>query len=149
MADVSRDRVIDASPEDVWGTLVDYGAIGEWADNVEHSCILERSDDGMIGLARRVQVGRNALVERIVDHDPPRTLAYDIEGLPPRLRTVRNRWTVTPDGHGRSVVTLVSTVEIGPRPPQRLAERVVARVLARQSDVMLAGLAAHVEESRV
>ena len=139
---------MDAAPDAVWTALDDFGSISGWADNVEHSCILEQPDGAMVGLARRVQVGRNALVERIVDHDPPRTLAYDIEGLPPRLRTVRNRWRVAPAGQGRSVVTLVSTVEIGPRPPQRLAERVVGRVLARQSDVMLAGLAAHLEESR-
>lgn len=54
--------------------------------------------------------------------------------------------SLTPDGGAATVVSLTTTVEIGPRPPQKLAARVVARVLAKQSDVMLAGIAAYLEE---
>ena len=56
-----------------------------WADNVDHSCILTSGADGTpIGTARRVQVKRDTLVERITEFDPPHVLAYDIEGLPRR-----------------------------------------------------------------
>jgi hypothetical protein len=46
-------------------------------------------------------------------------------------------------------VTLTSAVEIGPHPPQKLAEHVLCRFLARQSDSMLAGLANRLENARV
>ena len=93
-------------------------------------------------------MGRNTLVERIVEFDPPHTLAYDIEGLPKRLRRVTNRWTLRPSGES-TVVTLTSTVEIGSGRMQQLAERVMCRVMARESDGMLAGLAKRLEKSRV
>lgn len=94
-------------------------------------------------------MGRDALVERIVEFDPPRVLAYEIDGLPRRLRRVVNRWTLEPAHEESARVTLASTVEIGPRPAQRLAERVFCRLLARQSDGMLAGLAHRLEGARV
>jgi hypothetical protein len=46
-------------------------------------------------------------------------------------------------------VTLTSTVDIGSGRVQQLAERVVCRVMARESDGMLAGLAKRLEKSRV
>jgi uncharacterized protein YndB with AHSA1/START domain len=149
VADIHRSRGIAARPERIWDVLADFGAISSWAGNVDHSCILFSGADGVaVGTARRVQVKRDALVERITEFDPPRALAYDIEGLPSRVRRVINRWTIAPSGPGSSV-TLTSTVEIGSRPAQKLAERVLARFLARQSDVMLAGLANRLENARV
>jgi hypothetical protein len=40
-------------------------------------------------------------------------------------------------------VTLATHVDCGPRPPQQLVARLVARRLAKASDAMLDGLAAH------
>lgn len=148
MTEIVRARRIAAPQQSVWDVLADFAAISAWAGNVDHSCMLRSAaDGGAVGASRRIQTGRLTLVERIVEHDAPRALAYDIEGLPPRLRTVRNRWALVPDGGSATVVSLTTTVGIGPRPPQRLAERVVARVLAKQSDVMLADIAAYLEES--
>jgi hypothetical protein len=147
VAEIQRTRIIAARGQEVWDVLADFGAIGSWADNVDHSCILSSGVDGApVGTTRRVQVKRDTLVERIIEFDPPHVLAYDIEGLPRLLRRVTNSWTLAGDS---SVVTLTSTVEIGPRPPQNLAERVVCRVMARQSDSMLAGLANRLENARV
>lgn len=147
MADIDRTRTIAAAPKQIWDVLADFGAIGSWAGNVDHSCILVAGPQP-VGTTRRIQVGREVLVERVVEFDPPHALAYDIEGLPKRLRKVTNRWTLRPVGRS-SVVTLTSTVEIGSRPDQQLAERIVCRVLARQSDAMLAGLAKRMESARV
>jgi hypothetical protein len=150
VADILRTRIIAARGQEVWDVLADFGAIGSWADNVDHSCILSSGVDGAaVGTTRRVQVKRDTLVERIIEFDPPHVLAYDIEGLPRLLRRVINRWTLAASAGDSSVVTLTSTVEIGPRPPQKLAERVVCRVMARQSDSMLAGLANRLENARV
>lgn len=147
--DITRTRTIGAKPQAVWDVLADFGAISAWADNVDHSCILEPSPDGRpVGLSRRVQTGRMTLIERITDFEAPATIAYDIEGLPQRVRTVTNCWSLEPEGDGSTVVSLTSTVDLGSRPPQQLAARVLARVLAKQSDVMLAGLADHLETHR-
>ncbi|OBG58327.1 SRPBCC family protein [Mycobacterium sp. E3339] len=149
MADIHRTRTIAARIGDIWETLADFGSISSWAGNVDHSCILYSGPDGNpLGTTRRVQVKRDALVERITEFDPPRGLGYDIEGLPSRLRRVANRWTLEPAA-ADTLVTLTSTVEIGPRPTQRLAERLLCRVLARQSAVLLAGLANRLEHARV
>ncbi|WP_096289059.1 SRPBCC family protein [Mycobacterium ahvazicum] len=150
MADIQRTRTIAARPQEVWDVLADFGAIVSWADNVDHSCILASGADGApVGTTRRVQVKRDTLVERITEFDPPHALAYDIEGLPRLLRRVVNRWTLAAGSGDSTVVTLTTTVEIGPWPPQQLAERVVCQVAARQSDSMLAGLANRLENARV
>jgi uncharacterized protein YndB with AHSA1/START domain len=147
---IHRTRTIAAPAGEIWDVLADFGAIGSWAGNVDHSCILSSGVDGApVGTTRRVQVKRDTLVERIIEFDPPHVLAYDIEGLPRLLRRVINRWTLAASAGDSSVVALTSTVEIGPRPPQKLAERVVCRVMARQSDSMLAGLANRLENARV
>lgn len=145
MAHLSRTRTIAAAPEQVWATLAEFGALSSWASNVDHSCLLEHGDDvTAVGTTRRVQVGRDTLVERITESAAPTVLAYDIEGLPKRLSRVANRWTLSSAGD-KTRVELTSTVEIGAHPLARIAEKAVCRFLAKQSDTMLAGLAARVE----
>ena len=148
MAEIARSRTVAAEPKEVWDVLADFGSISSWADNVDHSCILNNRIKH-VGTTRRVQIGRNALVERITEFDPTWALAYDVEGLPKRLRRFNNRWTLRRVQDGNTVVTLTSTVEIGSGPMQRLAERAVCRAQVRQSDVMLTGLAKRWEKSRV
>ncbi|BBX97734.1 SRPBCC family protein [Mycobacterium lacus] len=141
VADISRRRTIAAPRQAVWDVLADLGAVSSWADNVDHSCVMNRGPGGApLGTTRRVQMGRNALVERVIEFDPPATLAYRIEGLPTRLGKVVNRWTLRPTGDA-TLVTLTSSVEIGAGPPARLAEWAALRVIAKQSAVLLAGLA--------
>ena len=147
VARISRSRTIAAPPRGVWDVLADFGSLSSWAANVDHSCLLEHGADGVcVGTSRRVQVGRNTLVERITEMAPPAALAYDIEGLPRRLRRLTNRWTLNPSG-GSTDVTLTSTVDIGANPVAGVAERIVCRFMARQSDAMLAGLAERLEGS--
>lgn len=149
MASISRTRTVAAPVSAVWGVLADFGAISAWADNVDHSCLLEHGQDpAAVGTSRRVQVGRDTLVERITDSIAPTTLRYSIEGLPKVLGRVSNRWTVTPFGD-TAAVTLTSTVDIGGNPVARIAEKAACRLMAKQSDTMLAGLAQRVEDPRV
>ena len=147
VARISRSRTIAAPPEAVWDVLADFGALSSWAANVDHSCLLEHGADGAaVGTSRRVQVGRDTLVERITEMTVPTALAYDVQGLPRRLRRIANRWTLTPAGDSTDV-TLTSTVDIGVNPVAAVAERAMCRLLAKQSDVMLAGLAERLEGS--
>lgn len=150
MTEIQRTRIIAARVQEVRDVLADFGAIVSWADNVDHSCILcSGPGRAVVGTTRRVQVKRYTLVERITEFDPPHTLAYDIEGLPRLLRRVANRWILAANSADSVTVRLTTTVDIGPRLPQRLAERLVCQVVARQSDSMLAGLANRLENARV
>lgn len=116
VSDTRRSRTIAARQQTIWDVLADFGSLSSWVEGVDHSCVLNHGPDGgALGSTRRVQVGRNTLVERVIEFDPPTTLAYRIEGLPARLRKVTNRWTLRPaDPVGAvTVVTLTSTIEIG------------------------------------
>jgi hypothetical protein len=85
------------------------------------------------------------LVERIEVWEPPARLAYDLGGLPPVVKSAVNEWRlrVDPVDSDRTIVTLATHVDCGPRPPQQLVARLVGNRLAKASDVMLAGLADH------
>jgi uncharacterized protein YndB with AHSA1/START domain len=147
VADISRYLTIAAEPQTIWDVLADFGAISSWVDFVDHSCLLTPTADGVgLGTARRAQLGRDTLVERITEFDPPRALAYDVEGVPHPLR-VTNRWTLAPSTGG-TVVTLTFTAEIGSNPLQRLAERIVGRGSTKRLDSMLAGLTNRMEHTR-
>ncbi len=149
MADIARTRTIAATPHDVWNVLADFGAISTWVDRIDHSSILVHGATGLsIGTTRRIQIGRNTVIERIVDLDPPHTVAYAVEGLPRMLGNITNRWSLRPDAES-TAVTLTSTIEIGSRRIQQIAERVMCRGIARESDSLLAGLAQRMEKSRV
>ena len=64
MADIDRSRRISADPQSVWDVLADFGSISSWADNIDHSCILIQGCEP-IGTTRRVQIGRNALIDHV------------------------------------------------------------------------------------
>jgi len=149
VAEIRRSRTIAAEAQAIWDVLADFGAASSWAGIVDHSCLLSPAAQGVgVGTARRVQMGRDTLVERITEFDAPRALAYDVEGFPRQLRRLNNRWTLSPTAGG-TVVTLTLTVEIGRNAIQRLAESAVARFSARQLEAILTGLAAALEGSHV
>ncbi len=139
MTDATRERHIARPVDEVWAALADFGSIARWAPDVDHSCLLTEQHAG-VGPARRVQVGRITLVERITawEPEPPCTLAYEIEGLPAALGRVSNRWSLEPAGDGTRA-TLTSRVE-GSSQPLRVLARVAAARLAKVSESMLAGL---------
>jgi hypothetical protein len=149
MTEICRRATVDASPEVVWAVLADFAAISDWAANVDHSCLLTEQTEG-VGTARRIQTGRITVVETVKAWTPPGPgsggeLAYSITGLPPIIRSVTNHWRLEPatiDGTPHTAVTLTTTVNAGRRPPQQAIATIVARRLARASDVMIAGLAA-------
>lgn len=145
VSDISRCRTVVAPPQVIWEVLADFGSLSSWADDVDHSCVLHHGQDGPLGTTRRVQVGRNTFVERIIDFDPPVTLAYRVEGLPPLVHTAVNRWTLAPKESGATVVTLTSTLNVDAGPLSGAAERVACRAMAMRSDRLLAGLAHRLE----
>ena len=127
----------------VWAVLADFEAISRWAPNVDHSCSTTSTADG-VGATRRIQSGRNTLLETLTEWGPERVLAYSIAGLPPVVRSVTNTWRLDDLG-AVTEVTLTSTIDTGPRPPQMVVGRVVGRVLAKASRQMLDGLDRHLQ----
>ena len=144
MAEVVEESSVGCRSEDVWAALADFGGISRWAPNVDHSCLATEQREG-VGMVRRVQVGRNALLERVIEWDSGERLTYAIEGLPPVVRSVTNTWTFAGNGDS-TTVTLTTRVDTGPRPPQQVVARVIGRAMAKASREMLAGLKAHLEE---
>lgn len=150
MTSVTRTGSIPARPDVVWGRLADFGAIVDWAPDVDHSCLLtEQTTDS--GTARRVQAGRTTLVETVTEWTPPTgdepgVLTYTLAGLPKVVHSATNSWRLIADGDSTRV-ELTSSVDAGPRPPQRVIARIVTRILARASDAMIAGLSAHIQST--
>ena len=116
MTTVERSRLVDAAPTEVWKVLSEFETISSWAPNVEHSCLLtEETSD--VGTTRRVQVGRSALAETVVEWEEPHTLSYSLKGLPPVIRSATNTWRLEPTEDGTKV-RLTTDIDAGPRPPQ-------------------------------
>lgn len=121
--------------------LADFGSISRWAPNVDHSCLMSDQTEG-VGTVRRIQTGRNTVVERVVVWEPGERLGYSITGLPPVVSGVINTWVLA-EQFSTTTVTLISEIAAGPKPPQKVAARGVARVMSKASDQMLQGLNAY------
>ena len=146
MATVTRSTTVPHDAPRVWDVLADFGAIADWTGFVEHSSLL-RGEPLALGTTRRVQAGSVVVLERITRLEAPEVLEYEIDGLPKAVRAAGNRWELVSTAGAGTTVSITTSVTIGSRPPQRLAERVVGRVLASRSDAMLAGLHAHLEHA--
>jgi uncharacterized protein YndB with AHSA1/START domain len=138
--EVSRHGEFAAPPAQVWAALADFAALSSWAGGVDHSCLMSAQTEG-VGMVRRIQSGRVTLLERVVRWESDVCLSYELEGLPPVVRSATNTWTIEATASG-SKVTLTSRVDAGPRPPQQLIAKAVGRKLAQASDKMLSGLKA-------
>lgn len=151
MKSCARSIEIPAPVDEVWSVLASFDDLARWAPEVDHSCLLHPSPGRRrigVGAVRRVQVGRNTVLETIRELSAPHKLAYDITGLPAVLRHVRNEWCLEAGPHGTKV-SITSSVDAGHRPPQQIVAGLVARRLGRTSDAMLVGLARHLEIAAV
>lgn len=146
MPDVVETVTIRQPASAVWAVLADFEAISRWAPNVDHSCATTHVATD-VGATRRIQTGRTTVLETVTEWEPERVLAYSISGLPPVIRSVTNTWRLTGSG-SVTEVTLTSSIDAGPRPPQKLVARAVGRALAKASRQMLDGLDRHVNAER-
>lgn len=138
---LASSRLVPAPPEQVWATLAAFDQISRWAGNVDHSVYTTDATAG-VGVARRVQAGRIAVLETVIEWEPPARLAYRLEGLPPLARSVVNRWDLeaAPGGTTATITTVIEPLA-GPR--GRVGTKILGAVLTRASNAMLTGLAAH------
>jgi hypothetical protein len=138
---VTRSLLIPAPATAVWAALSSFDSIGRWAPNVTHSAPASHTREGL-GAVRRVQVGRNALLERVTDWCPLQGLTYTVEGLPPDAGQVRTTWRIDAQ-QGESMTSVSTVIEPLPGPRGRVVERVAARLLGRAAEQMLQGLKDH------
>ena len=146
MATIARTALIDAPADDVWAVLADFDSISEWADFVDHSCLMSEQTEGA-GMARRIQMGRTTIIETITDWEPGAMFSYTITGLPPVIESVINTWRLGASGSS-TMVSLTTEIDAGARAPRRLVAGVVGRRLGRSSDAMLAGLSTHLASKK-
>jgi uncharacterized protein YndB with AHSA1/START domain len=139
--ELAASRSVPGSAEQVWAVLADFAAISRWAPNVDHSAPATEPAAG-IGAVRRVQSGRVALLERVVEWRAPAELAYQLIGLPPPAGTVLTRWSLAEQGDS-TLVTVTTTISPLPGPPGRIVSRVLGRRLAAAAETMLGGLAGY------
>jgi uncharacterized protein YndB with AHSA1/START domain len=139
-----KSRTIAAPVAKVWAVLADFPAIATWAPQVDHSTPATEARDE-IGAVRRVQVGRIALLETVVDWQPNELLAYTVEGLPPIAGSIVTTWQLT-ERDGRTRTTVTTTIHPRPNPAGRFVARALSRQLGRAAKQMLGGLANRVEE---
>ena len=130
-------------PETVWAVLGDYFRLATWASQIGHSSAMTADPAGP-GACRRVQVGSSVLLETVTDWEPGSTMAYEASGLPPIVRRFENRWRLTPDGDG-TTIELVGTLEPGPRPPMKVAVKLLVRRVATTNQSLVDDLVAAVE----
>jgi len=147
MAEVTETITVDRPPAEVWKVLAAFERLAEWAPNVQHSSLTTDRADG-IGAVRRVQVGRNALLEEVTEWEPEERLSYAITGLPPVVRSAVNTWRLSPTTGGTEI-RLTSTVDAGNRPPQLLVARIIGRVMAKASREMLIGLRRQLDQQQL
>jgi uncharacterized protein YndB with AHSA1/START domain len=128
----------------VWKALADFDAISQWAPGVDHSSSASENHEGD-GAVRRVQLGRIALLERVVDWQPDERLSYTITGLPAAAGTVATTWTLAPQDGG-TLTTVSTSISPPTGPPGRVVSRALARRMGAAATGMLNGLANHLEE---
>ncbi|MEO0494694.1 MAG: SRPBCC family protein [Actinomycetota bacterium] len=133
-----------APPEAVWDVLSDYFQLHAWASAVNHCSAMTATEAGP-DASRRVVVGSNVLLEDVVEWEPNEVMAYEIVGLPRVLRSVQNRWVLTPDGDG-TAIELTATIEPGPRPPMKVAAKGAAQLIGRTNKSLVHDLIIRAEQ---
>lgn len=90
--------VINASADEVWAIVRDYGNLAEWAPSIE-SCEIEGGGDGtLVGAIRRlIGPGGGVFRERLVAlSDADRSLSYEFVESPLPVRRVLATMRVAP-----------------------------------------------------
>lgn len=123
------ERRLRASPDEAWRVLGDFGREHEWTTSVR-ACTRDTTDV-RIGTRRTCQLprplmGRTEATETLVEYEPGRALAYELEGPAGPFARAWSRWSIAPASDGASVLAVE-----GRFVPKNWAARHVAWPLAR------------------
>jgi uncharacterized protein YndB with AHSA1/START domain len=135
MVDVTAERPIAASPEEIWPLLDDPARLGEWFAFAERGEVLEGR-----GVGRRQRMHgrwgkkRSEIDQVVIAHDPPRRLAWRhaaerLDGKPAPRFAASTTFTMTlePVGEHESRLILRSQQE-----PASAVRGVVIRLFGRR-----------------
>ena len=115
MAKVTTTRTINASAEDVWASLDDYGGIADWNENLAASRILPGSAATGLGAKRQCDLkadGSAYLRETITEYVPGRKLGLVIDETTMPMKGASCLFEVKPKGANRSEI--VFTMDFQP-----------------------------------
>jgi hypothetical protein len=105
MAEVHITREFDKSADDVWSLIGDFHAMHKWSPGLQPT---ESIDDGK---ARKITMGPNTIVERLVEQgERSYTYSMDDDGPLP-VTGYRSTLSVQDAGNGKSTVGWKSTFE--------------------------------------
>ena len=107
MTTVTQQIEINASADEVWGAIADFGGVYKWAPNVTSSYSTTEANGG-VGAGRHCEVqGFGGIDEEIVDWKEGHSYRYQVENIGPIGKLV-NEWSVTSDGDNSLVTTSAS-----------------------------------------
>jgi hypothetical protein len=105
MAEVNLTRDVDKSPDEVWELIGDFHGLHKFNPAVPPT---ESIDDGT---ARKIVMGPNAIVERLVEQGD-RSYTYTMDdGGPLPVKNYRSTLSVSDAGGGKSTVGWKSTFD--------------------------------------
>lgn len=139
---VAAETVIDAAPDDVYAVIADLEAYPEWADDVVHTEVVERTDDGLPHVVAFEVDARIATVHYVLQyqHDPPHRVRWRlVEGE--MLSQLDGSYRLAPAPDGTTTVRYALEADLA-MPLPSFIQRRAARVILETG---LAGLRARVE----
>lgn len=147
MTTIQRTVTIDATPEEVWPALADFGGIVTWNPGVKASKLTSAETEGL-GISRECQLAPMGKVqERVTEWVENRRLSVEIYEFKnvPGMRSAVATFELEPVGDSTKVTLRMDySVGLGP-----LGAGMNTMMLKRQfgttANQMLAGLKVHVE----
>ena len=111
MSEFEESLTINTSPEQVWSTLADIGAIARWNPGVKHSKQTTAGDVGR-GSCRRCDLGgKNYLAEEVVTFEPVSRITFRIVDTNLPFRSADIRFRIEPSGDA-SLITVSPVYEL-------------------------------------
>jgi hypothetical protein len=111
--------VLNASADEVWAAIRDFGALSGWHPGVKESRMEEGAPGDRVGAIRHLTLGDGAVIRERLLHlsDAERSYSYNFETTPFAVQNYHATLRVTPvtDG-GRSFVEWWTTFDC---PPER------------------------------
>jgi hypothetical protein len=111
MHEITGEAPCEAPVHAVWEALARFDDIEVWLDGCTH-CEIYTTERAGVGMGRRLEVSRMALLEVVTEWKPDEALSYEIIGFPEPISTASSRWTLEPRDSG-TYVTVTTSVEMG------------------------------------
>lgn len=150
MTTISRRVTIDATPEQVWPALADFGGIATWNPNVKASRLTSTQGEGT-GTSRECQLTPMGTVqERIIDWNEGEMMSVEIYEFKnvPAMRSAIATFHLVPNGQGTDVsMDMDYQVGLGAL-GAGMNSVMMKRQFSRAVTGLLAGLKYHVETGR-